>query len=58
MNMSFTFQESTALYRLLAESPSDIILKTDPEGFMVHASPAIERLARLIHRRGLRGWRE
>lgn len=44
MNMNFTFQDSTTLYRLLAESTSDIILKTDPEGFMVHASPAIERL--------------
>lgn len=32
------------LYRLLAENTSDIILKTDREGFILHASPGIERL--------------
>lgn len=42
--MEFTFRESCTLYGLLAETTSDIILKTDLEGVIVHASPAIERL--------------
>lgn len=44
MGVNFTSQEGSALYRLLAESTSDIILKTDCQGFIVHASPAIEQL--------------
>ena len=44
MEMNFTPQESSALYSLLADSTSDIILKTDREGFILHASPALERL--------------
>ena len=44
MGINFTLQESSALYRLLADATSDIILKTDCEGFIVHASPGIERL--------------
>lgn len=44
MKVKFTQRESTALYRLLADTTSDIILKTDRKGFIVHASPAIERL--------------
>ena len=44
MKMKFTRRESSALYRLLADTTSDIILKTDRSGFIVHASPAIERL--------------
>lgn len=44
MGVNFTPQEGSALYRLLAENTSDIILKTDREGFVLHASPAIERL--------------
>lgn len=44
MKMKFTRRESSALYRLLADTTSDIILKTDRNGFIVHASPAIERL--------------
>lgn len=44
MKMKFTGRESSALYRLLADTTSDIILKTDRNGFIVHASPAIERL--------------
>ena len=44
MKMDFTRQESSALYRLLADVTSDIILKTDRKGFIVHASPALERL--------------
>jgi len=47
MGASFTLQESSALYGLLAESTNDIILKTDRKGFIVHASPAIERLGLL-----------
>ncbi|GFM27390.1 putative uncharacterized protein [Novosphingobium sp. PY1] len=42
--MNFTVQETSALYGLLADSSSDVILKTDREGFIVHASPAFERL--------------
>jgi len=44
MGVKFTHQESSALYRLLAEHKTDIILKTDRQGFIQHASPAIERL--------------
>jgi len=44
MGMEFTFRESCTLYGLLAETTSDIILKTDLSGVIVHASPAIERL--------------
>lgn len=44
MGMNFTVQETSALYGLLADSSSDVILKTDREGFIVHASPAFERL--------------
>jgi diguanylate cyclase (GGDEF)-like protein/PAS domain S-box-containing protein len=36
--------EGSALYRLLADNTTDIILKTDRQGFIVHASPAIEQL--------------
>jgi diguanylate cyclase (GGDEF)-like protein/PAS domain S-box-containing protein len=42
--MTFTPQESTALYGLLADSTSDIILKTNREGFILHASPGLEQL--------------
>lgn len=44
MTTNITRRESSALYRLLADATSDIILKTDCRGFIVHASPAIERL--------------
>lgn len=44
MGVEFTLGESSALYGLLAENTTDIILKTDRQGFVVHASPAIERL--------------
>ncbi|MFD2134084.1 hypothetical protein ACFSLT_00405 [Novosphingobium resinovorum] len=37
--MNFTFQESSVLYGMLAESSTDVILKTDPKGFIVHATP-------------------
>lgn len=44
MGMNFTVRESSALYGLLAETSSDIILKTDLQGRIVHASPGIRRL--------------
>ena len=44
MGVGFTSREGSALYRMLAENTADIILKTDCEGFIVHASPAIEQL--------------
>lgn len=44
MGIDFTERESSVLYGLLAEHTSDIILKTDRDGFVRHASPAIERL--------------
>lgn len=43
MQVDFTSRESSAVRHLLAESASDIILKTDRGGFVLHASPAIER---------------
>ncbi|MEE4453271.1 GGDEF domain-containing protein [Novosphingobium resinovorum] len=42
--MNFTFQESSVLYGMLAESTTDVILKTDPKGFIVHATPGIADL--------------
>jgi len=48
MDMHFTEQESSVLYGLLAETTQDIILKTDREGFIVHASPAIGDLGLLL----------
>ncbi|WP_236711401.1 GGDEF domain-containing protein [Novosphingobium barchaimii] len=42
--MNFTFQESSVLYGMLAESSTDVILKTDPKGFIVHATSAIADL--------------
>ena len=44
MDMDFTIKESSALYGLLAETTSDVILKTDLAGNIVHASPSLERL--------------
>lgn len=44
MGVEFTLQERSALYGLLAENSTDIILKTDCRGFVLDASPAIERL--------------
>jgi len=44
MGVQFTFEESSALYDLLAERRTDIVLKTDRLGMIQHASPAIERL--------------
>lgn len=47
MGVNFTFEESRALYGLLAEDTADIVVKTDRDGFVVHASPAIRRLGLL-----------
>jgi diguanylate cyclase (GGDEF)-like protein/PAS domain S-box-containing protein len=44
MRVQFTSQESSALFHLLAETTTDIILKTDRNGFILHASSAMERL--------------
>ncbi|MGH6785891.1 MAG: GGDEF domain-containing protein [Novosphingobium sp.] len=44
MRAEFTLQERSALYGLLAHHSTDIILKTDRGGFVLDASPAIERL--------------
>lgn len=44
MGLQFTSQESSTLFHLLAETTTDIILKTDRNGFILHASSAIERL--------------
>lgn len=43
MKTGFTPREGSALYRLLSEVTSDIILKTDCRGFILHSSPGIER---------------
>ncbi|WP_242526603.1 GGDEF domain-containing protein [Novosphingobium sp. KA1] len=42
--MEFTFRESWTLFGLLAETTSDIILKTDLQGCIVQASSGIARL--------------
>lgn len=44
MGVAFTPTESSALYELLADNTTDIILKTDCKGFILHASSAIEGL--------------
>lgn len=44
MGVGFTSQEGCALYGMLVENTADIILKTDCDGFIIHASPAIEQL--------------
>lgn len=44
MGMNFTLQESSTLYGLLAETTSDVILKTDLAGNIVQASASLERL--------------
>jgi diguanylate cyclase (GGDEF)-like protein/PAS domain S-box-containing protein len=44
MRIEFTLQERSALYGLLADHSTDIILKTDRRGYVLDASPALERL--------------
>lgn len=48
MGANFTPLEGSVLYRLLAETTTDIILKSDRDGYIQHASPAIERLGFLL----------
>lgn len=43
MGVDFTSRERIALDRLLAENATDIILKTDRRGYILHASPSMER---------------
>jgi diguanylate cyclase (GGDEF)-like protein/PAS domain S-box-containing protein len=44
MKVKFTPKDTSVLYRLLAEGTTDIILKTDRKGYILHASPGIRRL--------------
>jgi len=44
MRVDFTLREHSALYGLLADHSTDIILKTDRSGFVLAASPALEQL--------------
>lgn len=44
MEVNFTPRDTSVLYRLLAEDTTDIILKTDRKGYILHASPGIRRL--------------
>ena len=44
MGVRVTTCEGAALYALLAEDEDDIVLKTDSQGFIVHATRAIEQL--------------
>lgn len=44
MGIEFTLHERSALYGLLADHSTDIILKTDRLGFVLAASPALEQL--------------
>lgn len=44
MGINFSPWESRALIGLLADSPTDIVLKTDRKGFIVHASGATEHI--------------
>jgi diguanylate cyclase (GGDEF)-like protein/PAS domain S-box-containing protein len=44
MAFNFTPRDTSVLYRLLAEDTTDIILKTDRKGYILHASPGIRRL--------------
>lgn len=44
MGVTFTPEEGGVLYRLLAESSTDVILKTDCEGNILHGVPTMSRL--------------
>jgi diguanylate cyclase (GGDEF)-like protein/PAS domain S-box-containing protein len=48
MEVKFTPRDTLVLYRLLAEDTTDIILKTDRQGFILHASPGLRRLGRQL----------
>lgn len=49
MGIEFTHRDTSTLYRLLAEGTTDIILKTDCQGYILHASPGIRRLGLQIN---------
>lgn len=44
MRVNFTPEEGRALYRMWVENTNDIILKTDCSGWIVSASPGLERV--------------
>lgn len=44
MRGNFSPGECSALYELVADSPTDLVLKTDARGHIVHATPASARL--------------
>ncbi|HUQ14042.1 MAG TPA: sensor domain-containing diguanylate cyclase [Novosphingobium sp.] len=44
MSVDFTLRQSFDLFRMLAETSTDVLLKTDREGYIVHAAPALERV--------------
>jgi diguanylate cyclase (GGDEF)-like protein/PAS domain S-box-containing protein len=44
MGIQFTARESAVLFGLLAEHGSDVILKTDCNGFVMHASPSLAQV--------------
>lgn len=44
MGVHFTLREKSVLFGLLADNATDIIVKTDRRGFIVNASPSLERL--------------
>lgn len=41
--LELALREARALYRLLAENTTEIVLKTDADGFVTYVSPAAER---------------
>lgn len=44
MGIEFTPKDTSILYGMVAEGTSDIVLKTDRQGYILHASPGIRRL--------------
>jgi diguanylate cyclase (GGDEF)-like protein/PAS domain S-box-containing protein len=44
MGIEFTPHERSALYALLADSTDDIVVRTDRDGFIDHATPAAEAI--------------
>lgn len=44
MGIEFTPKDTSILYGILAEGTSDIVLKTDCQGYILHASPGIRQL--------------
>lgn len=48
MRVEFTLQERLALYGMLVDQSTDIILKTDREGYVVSASRGLEQLGYVL----------